>query len=526
MIQTIQTSDTTDTIETSAAATAATEPAVLRRHFARHTQRRTAFYDTRSRVLALDTGRVVSLTLDSDRASDLLAFLASLPNTERPRTVFICGGDSAATTPAVDWWQEPLAHGWALRQWHNAVDRRTGVYERDGVTLDLRMAAPWFGASGAALDPVVCLAAWRRLLQQLRGGFGQHVSLVTTPAMTGLELLEASLPYGVAVETLPEPARDHLHSISTQGRRELFAPYTRTVSDLWEIDARWMYAACLHNLPVGPMVTDNKDAFAGFTPGFYMVKARVPAGWSHIGLLPDLATLDGPGSIEYPRRPRKAFWSWATGAEVQLALAQGWKLAIYQRILWPETGTRGAPDVAKTWITKLRALRDAAQYGPLAGAPEAELLAAALRHLVIDSVGRWYSREREEHGILPLARINELPSGAVPHIERDLVLWERTAAIRPEWERYAHPEWAATVWGRTRARLAAQALTLPFHSLVALRTDGIWTTANPYELAVRDDDPRPGAWRVKSYLQGPEFWPQSEAALIDLMRRARGKDGE
>jgi hypothetical protein len=505
----------------------ADKPSWLKRSFSHHTQRRVAFYDPASLTLALDTSRPLTLTLDGPRASDLLGFVASLPERERPRTVYLCGGDSSATTPPVSWWHEPLASGWALRGWHNAADRRTGVYEREGISIDLRMAAPWFGASAAALDPVACLDAWRLLLRQLRGAFGNQLCLLTTPAMTGLEALEASLPYGVQVETLPDELRDFLWGITTQGRRELFAPFTRTVTALSEIDARWMYAACLHHLPTGPVLRDNCHEFAGYTPGVYLVQATVPTAWNHIGLLPDLGTLQSEEQTVYPRRPRQRFWSWASGAEVLLAQQHGWRLRIHQRILWPETEQR--PDVAKIWITKLRALREAALHQGMASS---DLAAGAYRHLVLDVVGRWYSRDREEHGILPFDRLNELPAGAIPHIERDersqqdVILWSRWAPLRADLLKYSHPEWSATVWGRARARLAAEALRYPLGALVALRTDAIWTTANAYDLAVNDHDPRPGAWRVKSYLQGPEFWPTNEAQLIELMRQARGGEDE
>jgi len=497
-------------------------PAILQRRQSRHSQRRVAFYAADSLTLALEapSGRPQLLTLDGPRASDLLGFCASLPERERPRMVLLCGGDSAATTPPVSWWREPLALGWTLTRWHNAADRRTGVYSREGVTLDLRMAAPWFGASGAALDPACCLVAWRQLLRGLRGAFGEPTTLLTTPAMTGLELLEAAFPQGLQVPTLPDETRDLLAEITTQGRRELFSPYTRTISDLYEVDARWMYAACLHHLPVGRCIQDRTPEYAGYAPGLYLVDAQVPGSWGQIGLLPDRETLHTPSGVRYPRRPRQWFQSWCTGAELDLARREGWRTTIQQRILWPDTHQR--PDVAKVWIGKLRTLREDQLT---AGTPAAPLLASAYRHLVIDPVGRWYSRDREEHGLLPLERIAELPTGAVPHIEqvdgRAMVLWSRETPLSAEWLKYAHPEWAAQVWGRARARLAAQALRYPLGSLVALRTDGLWTTTNPYDLALAEDDRRPGAWRVKSVLSGAAEWPADEAALIALMRRAR-----
>lgn len=517
-------------------------PAILKRRLSHHTPRRVAFYDLASRTLALETIRAQTLTLDGPRASDLLAFLAALPERERPRLVYLCGGDTAGTTPGISWWHEPLSHGWALRRWYDKTDRRTAVYDRGELLCELRMAAPWFGGTGPALDPATCLDAWKLLLRQWRGAFGNQAVLMTTPAMTGMEAFEASMPYGASVETLSPELRTLIQGFTTQGRRELFHSFTRTISTLTEIDARWMYAACLHRLPTGPLLRDARNEFAGYTPGFYLVQATVPATWGHIGLLPDLATIEpGEAGIEpeederdgvrygvrYPRRPRQRFWSWASGAEVMLAKQCGWRVKIHQRLLWPETEKR--PDVAKVWITKLRALRESGQHQ---GTPASELVAGAYRHLVIDVIGSWYAGEREEHGILPLEQLGELPQGAIPHIERndatgaDVVLWSRYRPLSSELLRYRHPEWAATVWGRARARLAAQALRYPLGSLVALRTDGIWTTANVYDLAVNDDDTRPGAWRVKSCLDGPVFWPTSEAQLIELMRRARGSEDE
>ena len=511
------------------------ETPILRRRgetwYRHHPQRSVGFFDRATRTLALDTLRL-SLTLESDVASDLLAFVASLSAAERPRVVYITGGDEAATTPAPEWFTEPVLAGWNLRRWHNDTDRRTGVYDAgdlsSGVTIDLRMAAPWFGA---ATDASVCLAAWRLLGRQLRGAFGDHLSLLTTPAMTGTQLLEASLPASLSIPTLPDALRTQITAFSTQGRRELFTPpaHNARLPELVELDCRFAYAAACHHLPVGPVVEDGKRELAPYVPGFYLVEAVVPRDWAHIGLLPDLASIeDATERVSYPRRPRHKFWSWATGAEVELARAWGWRVTIYQRILWPETHRR--PDVAKLWIERLVALRRLLRQRET---PDAQLAANAVRHLVIDAIGSFYRRERPEHGILPLARIDELPAGAIPHVEGDQVLWQRLAPIAPDLLRYAHPEWAATVWGRTRVRLAKQALRMPFDSLVALRTDGIWTCANAYDLAVaefNDTSEKPGTWRVKSSLSGSSpaglAWPENEAALIALMRRARADEEE
>ena len=489
-----------------------------------HPQRRVGFFDRATRTLALDTLRS-PLTLDSDVASDLLGFVARLPAAERPRSIYVTGGDEAATTPAPEWFTEPVLSGWNLRRWYDKADRRTGVYDagslQDGMTIDLRMAAPWFGVETNAQT---CLAAWRLLGFQLRREFGEHVSLRMTPAMTGTELLEASLPASLALPTLPDALREQIAAFSTQGRRELFPSLeqTKTLPELVELDCRFAYAAACHHLPVGAVLQDGQREIMPHVPGFYLCKVSVPRDWGHIGLLPDLASIEGPEKVNYPRRPRQKFWSWATGAEVEFAREKGWRIVIYQRILWPDTHRR--PDVAKLWIERLVGLRQQLRQRP---GSEAQLAANAVRHLVIDAIGSFYREQKPEHGILPLANINELPQGAIPHVENGQVLWERMTPIAPDLLRYAHPEWAATVWGRTRVRLAKQALRMPFSSLVALRTDGIWTCANAYDLALaefNETSEKPGTWRVKSSLAGPLAWPENESQLIALMRRARGED--
>lgn len=492
---------------------------LLTRRLTRHSHRSVAFVERDGR-LAGETTLDATARFDSPAGlTALLASVARLEPRERPRVIYL-----TEPAPTTDWWREPLRAGWLMRQWHNARDRRTAVYARDDVTLDVRLSAPWFGAETSAPR---CFYAWRRLHRSLQAGFGEQVELLATPAATGLELFEAALPFGASIPTLPDDLREQIAAISTQGRRELLPPprlrSARTLPDLWQLDGRWMYAACVHALPVGPAQRDHRNEFAGYTPGFYHVYASIPRDWRHIGLLP--CRDEGTGRISYPRAAGQHFWSWATGAEVALAFAQGWSLLIEERILWPQTGRMGQPDVAKTWIAKLKAIREQFQT---AGDPASLLAADAVRHLVVDTIGRWASRDHEEHGLTPLARIAEMPVGAIPHVEAETVLWTRTLPMAPDLLRYAHPEWAAMVWGRCRARLASRALEEPFAALVALRTDALWLGLTLYELAQRQmvpgqrsaGDTRPGAWRIKSGVPGPLTWPTDEAAFLTLLRNA------
>jgi hypothetical protein len=210
-----------------------------------------------------------------------------------------------------------------------------------------------------------------------------------------------------------------------------------------------------------------------------------------------------------------------TGAEAQLALKHGWGLTIQDRILWPETGRHTDP--AKLWIGKLRDLRATLLKQDTA---VSHLAAGAVRHLVLDTIGRWHAAARDEYGVLPLARINELPAGAIPHIEAGEVLWMRPAQPDPKLLKYSHPEWSSTVWGRSRARTAAFALTLPYTSLMRIHTDGVWTTASLYALAERQVTAQPGTlapgtWRIKASLEGPLPWPRTEAEFLNMLALAQ-----
>lgn len=515
----------------------------LRQRPPHYDERRAAFFSPTTHTLAIDAPAPrppLCAALASDYAPALLSHIAALDPDERPRVVYVCGGSEAATTPPVEWWHEPLRFGWRMRQWHNAADRRTAIYEHgergapDHVMIDLRMSAGWWGADGAAaLDPQTCVRAWRILARQLRTTFGNadHPAvLLATPAQTGIELFEASLPARLLVETLPESLRDELHAvIATQGRSELREPRgafdTPRIERLIELDARWMYAACLRGLPIGPMRRDTTAEYAGYTPGFYRIWFRVPTTWRHIGLLP-LITETG---VTYPDAPGQTYTGWVGGAELDLARRCGWDTEILERILWPET--RNLPDVAETWIDKLRRLRESTQAGRR---PEDALVSAALRHLAIDTVGRWASRGGMEYGILPLSQGADLPAGAAPRVLSNaagvnMIEWRRERPLRDDALPFAHPEWAATVWSRSRTRLARYVIGLGAAQVVALRNDAAWLSIP------RDTDVAlsyggaavgaPGTWRVKSDLiapQGTSFeWPRSHDELLALMALAR-----
>jgi len=77
-------------------------------------------------------------------------------------------------------------------------------------------------------------------------------------------------------------------------------------------------------------------------------------------------------------------------------------------------------------------------------------------------------------------------------------------AQRVGWERNGRPptwhqlEWAGFVTSATRARLYSVIARIPWQNLIAVETDGIYTTANPADLGITDS-PNLGEWEFSHY---------------------------
>ena len=81
----------------------------------------------------------------------------------------------------------------------------------------------------------------------------------------------------------------------------------------------------------------------------------------------------------------------------------------------------------------------------------------------------------------------------------------------PVWPEASHPEWSSHVWARSRVRLlktpgGGGALTIPRRSIVAIRTDAVYTTEpTGWENL---DDGKVGRWVLKNtHRDGP--WPRT-----------------
>ncbi len=447
----------------------------------------------------------------------------------RPDVLVWCGNQPGRRMVRADV-EDAERCGWSVSSYRSEL--RSATFTRDGARLDVRSSVPWFGGVS---DADLIERAWHDLgavLRDEKRGFGSWAYLWPTPTLTGQELLRGTLPKGHEYRMAPVDILETLLRVLPAGRSELFtAPGALNggrglLGAVSNLDMRWSYAACLHGLPVGRVEHERyarpkkmSIGDVGYEPSFYKVRVRIPVDWDHIGLLPlKVRATSQPVTTTYPSEPGREFVSWASGAEIQVALLRGWHLWMQRSIRWPETGRH---NLAREWIETLRALRSRATYAASSDPrryPTAALVAAALRNLVIHTVGSWNRVARRDEGYAtygqgPLA----IPAGAIPFPVDGGWQWQRAVEQLDEW---SHPEWFHTVVGRVRAKAAKKALTLPVGSLVSIRTDGILTTAEP---DCSGDTGDPGSWRVKWTLPYQQPAPRSMAGVLQLIRTGAGE---
>lgn len=365
----------------------------------------------------------------------------------------------------------------AERAWLGNEDRAHYRYRHDdGARATICSAHQWVPRG---TTPTEARWAWSMYRAMLRDSFG--CGPLPTPAATGRELFLRSVPAGDGWPTVDDETAELIRSTSGQGRVEFFPFGPVDGGRLVDVDMRLAYGAQCRELPVGPAYLETGEP-AGWWKGRALCSWSAPAGWAHLGILPEA---DPAGGWHYP----PAGTGWVDVAELQLARAWGWTVHVVTSLVF-----KGRGDPLRGWAGRLGRHREQCLDAGW------ELVADMWRHTLIDAIGAFHGRAQR------VTRIDHAEAMAPDDAENfrltdDGVAWEETGA--EQWTRaLAHPEWSAAIWGRTRARLLDSpapggdrvgALYLPPASIVALLTDAIVTTTDP----AWPDDGRPGRFNTK-----------------------------
>jgi len=523
-------------------------------------KRETAFLDATTGVLVWREHRA-RVDLGSGSVAEILTAVYSLapPMVQR---IYITAGDpwhrdaeryTYLKDAVAAWLAGPLPQDWQV-EFSRGRDRMAGhfVHERrpvgrwqrgDHQHCEIRSVAEWFDPEGA--DPMLAQEAFMLMSQHLRTHWADVV-LMGSPSQTGRDLWTRTIPKKANTKwpdgypVMSEEVRGLLHATAGQGRTELFTP-PQVPAQLprWnELDRTFAYAKHCSSSGAGEPQRVSARAFAAmaqqdqinalYAPSHWQVRVTVPDEWEHVGLLP--APITGDKAWAYPSEPGRTFVTWAGGAEINLALRnhiKPWRIEILDGLLW-ENGNSPLKEWAKRLREAWASLRSLSQIHADPRHRQAAALASrGVRSILLFGIGAFAQRPRVTTGQVPHGAEHQVPDGAqiIGATETHLT-WQRHEGFSRDPN--AHPEWAAGVWSAARAALLSTrmrednvsvgALHLPPGSIVAFRTDAIYTTAEtigwPYH-------GQPGDYLLKGYIPEPVAAPTSDEEFFALQAAGR-----
>jgi len=421
--------------------------------------------------------------------------------------------------------------GLTVKAWYRVNAGSIQIGEKE---FDIHPIGRWFNVpDGTYLsDVILAMEKMRELLEKhfqpievTKGKREEYpVEMLSTPARTGIDLLRRKLPYGSKYQNLPTEIEHIIMSEFSQARIELFDHEQEQIEHTYLYDGRWMYASCLRNVPIGEIIHDQEDKYLEYIAGFYRVEVTVPENWHHIGLLPLKNPQAGKGSL-YPNQPGESFVSWCSDKELALAIKHGWQYKVLERILWPQTQAKGVPgrDPLRHWgetLVKLGELADGHKE------PFRSMLKQGFRSILLFTIGMLHrSQKGSKRGVDGYAEsLADMPDGEFT-IEDILPDSSVHYSTREELTGYQLdqflPHWPLYIWCQAKRKVTEKALEVPYEQLLAIRTDGIWTTCRmPFE-----DTGKIGCFREKELIcTGPFEWPCSNDGLVAMMRIAKGED--
>lgn len=426
------------------------------------------------------------------------------------------------TGPAMpsDWWLQPTS--WEARRIFADHETPAAAYARDGHVVELRRADEWFGSGDYSRSDAE--QAWQLVERALRRSGRTDAAMFRSPGATGLDLWLRTMG-GEVPAPLPDDVQELIRAWAPQHRIELMPPAQPTMPAVWVLDGRWMYAALLRELGTGPavMLTAEQAAARAADPyarGRYLVEFSAPDYWRDARLPGLLLSPAGDNPGDGWHAPMQGV-TWCDAAELQLARRYEWATTIREGIALHQ----GRP--LDTWGARLIRARESVTIDGELG----DMVRAALRSILLHTVGSFHSRGREEQAVTASPMQPPRGDGWQPPTVLDdgRAIWRRDAPEPSERQlALRHPEFSAAIWGRAHVRIMetttaagrrAGVLATPAASLVSIYGDALMTTVLP-GWARDPDDGKPGRLRVKGHLCGPIDWPTSARERDDISRAA------
>lgn len=425
----------------------------------------------------------------------------------------------------------------------------TGRFEHEttGFKIEVRTVDEWFG--DGMLTPAQARVAWDTTAAILKAA-DERARLMMSPAATGTNLWALSLPRNVNPVPVSADIAEELHATSGQHHlehlvagpsrsahedtRALIDPASmKKISEFAYVDGRFMYAALGRELGIGPGVRLNRQrAFEllnedPYARARFLVRFKVPKDWAHVGVLGVRHRRIEDGWY-YPNVPGASGETWADAAEVHVALQHGWMIDPVEAVVF----NKARP--LDTFTERMMRARDRVATSPDLNPALRKAVMAALRAIVLHTVGAFASSGRDQTRVTTNAL--EIPAEYRTKAQRqgELFIYRIPSERNARTESFYHPEVAAQVWGRARARVldgpsalglhTAGALTVDPGTLIGINGDAIYTTRLPaWSLPAGNgggDDGKTGRLRLQGYLHGTFNTPETLAQRDSLRSRA------
>lgn len=477
-----------------------------------------------------DDGASVKAAVRPGRRRPTLADLLDLARDHAAQRLMIVGKTPASTEVEDGHWLEENPHGWVRESIHLS-STTSAIYSRQAAesagSIRVRMASEWFG-NCEDVTPEMARAAWRGLddllLPMSRDRHPDwQLRALLSPARTGMNVWAATLGRGLYPEPVDAEIADILHRTCGQGRTEYIQgeyvkdipecryPATRsTMQEYGYIDGRFFYAGQLRELGMGArrmlsrQEIDSLNLARCYDAYHLEVTFTVPDGWSHLGLLP-VAHDETHQGWYFPNVPGVSKRTWASIAEIRLAVQNGWKVDVHQGIhlgakkRWMENF---ADKIEKARIAASEVHSDPAVV---------DLVKNGLRAILLFTIGAFAQRHKPTTRVLSEQDMMQLTPDQLENVQYQGGRKTLTIPSRAPHPDYYHPELSSQVWGRARAAVLQSnysggsngALHIPFGDILMVQSDAIHTTAVPtWSLPVAyggQDDGKSGRLRLKGY---------------------------
>lgn len=529
----------------------------------------------------LDTGATFKARISAGRKNptltDKLDTVAHIAGPAIPKIRIMLTGKVPPSDRQTRHWLLVQTPGWSAERGHWLGTPPTGrfTHRNTGQEVEVRVASEWFG--NTPLSPRQARDAWQYLDAVLSYTFGPSLgektrtSLMLSPAATGSNLWAATLPKGLNPEPVTDDIAAELHATSGQHHQDhlVSGPATsahddvvplidtRVVKELPRfsyVDGRFMYASLCRELGTGPGVRLNRSQAYDllesnpYARARYEVRFTVPTDWHHVGIF-GIQHQNPADGWYYPNRPGARGITWADASEVFVALKAGWQVEPLQAIVFNQVMdkarkqfhaddyvARRGKTTAKPldlWASKLMKARENVMHDPEVDEALKKPVGAALRAILIQSIGSFASRGRGATAVAYDPK--EIPAEYASTVQQKGKAWTYTIPHRLTGRQLAfyHPEFAAQIWGRGRSKVlhakvsneVVGALSLPGSSIIGINGDAIYTTEYPrWALPVEEgglDDGKTGRLRLQGHLAGPLTPPATRAERDKLRERAQ-----